>query len=1212
MRFFRLDILALLFTVAAFAQTDRGTVTGTVTDSTGAVVPTAAITATNTETKAVYETTTTATGNYTLEQMFPAVYEMTVTAAGFTKYIQRGITVQAAVTARVDIVLQVGSTSESVTVTADAPLLRTDSAEVSHNMTEQFESELPLNGAGIGSAGSGGLRNPYEFITLMPGATMDPIAGLNIRVNGLPNSTYSQRVEGQEATYTQQANNTQMIQPGVDALQEVTLQTSSFAAEYGQMAGGLINFVGKSGTNEFHGSGFEFWKNEDLNAGQPFTNSGNGHLLRPKARRNDYGGSIGGPVYIPHLYNGHNKTFFFFNIERNPTTTLHNTTFDTVPTLNMRNGNFSQILTGRNLATDSQGNAIMENTIYDPATAQTVNGQVVTTPFPGNIIPQNRFDPVATKIQALLPLPENGNLVNNYIPTWLASVTSSIITVKIDENISAKSKLSFYYSLSLYNAPYANVTDGLPAPITGARDGYQDSPTIRLNYDLTVTPTLLVHAGVGFINAWDQDRALKGVLQFNAPTQLGLVGGAYQTFTSSTPATGFPQISGLANTTYGGYNNGGTNNTLGPNNAQIYILEKPSAVFTVMKVHSDHTYKAGMEWRREAQTVDSIRGSWGVYTFSNIETALPSTNGQSLSGGAVGFPYASFLLGAVDSAYVNTPQDPQLRKIAMSAYVQDSWKVTRKLTLDYGLRWDYMTAFTEMHDRLSSFAPTVPNPSAGGLLGGTAYAGSGPGRIGGQFAKNYPYGFGPRLGVAWQLAPKTVLRAGWGLTYGSTGIYDYMTNTPANGTGFNQLSWNPTSYGFPALTLSQGLQYTQQQLYGASLNPGVIPPPGKLVSPPYWLDPQGGRPSRVNQWSIGLQREITANLLVEAAFVGNRGVWLEADSLENLNALTPQRLASVGLNVNSAVDRTLLNSPLNSSLAASMGFSTPPYSSFPLGSTVAQALRPFPQFLTIPIYWSPVGDSWYDALQTKVTKRTSHGLTLQAAFTWSQELNLGTSTIGTNPPINDVFNRGVNKSLSADSVPLVFALAFSYRTPAVTTNRWIRLATRDWSIGPMMRYQSGLPIESPTANNALSNLFFQSTFANRVPGQPLFLKDLNCRCFDPSKTFVLNPAAWSDPAAGQWGTAAGYYNDYRYQHRPDEDLSLGRTFRVRERIRFEVRALFGNVLNRTYPNDPTSSNALATQVYNSAGKTVSGFGYINTGSTYAGPRSGLLQARFEF
>jgi hypothetical protein len=348
------------------------------------------------------------------------------------------------------------------------------------------------------------------------------------------------------------------------------------------------------------------------------------------------------------------------------------------------------------------------------------------------------------------------------------------------------------------------------------------------------------------------------------------------------------------------------------------------------------------------------------------------------------------------------------------------------------------------------------------------------------------------------------------------------------------------------------------------------------------------------------------DLSIEASYVGNRAVWLSGNSMNNLNALTPQRIASFGLNSSSAADQSLLTSRMDSALAASRGFNTPLYAGFPLSTTVAQSLRPFPQFSTISANWSPLGNSWYDALQVKVTKRTSHGLTLMSGFTFAKELQLGTEG-----SYNNVFNRPVQRTISGSSQPFSLNIGADYEVPKLGPNGWTKKATGGWFIGTVLKYGSGFPIAVPSANNALSSIFFQSTFVNRVPGVPLFTQDLNCHCFDPAKTFVLNPAAWTQPAAGQWGTAAEYYNDYRGQRVPNEQANIGRRFQIREGMRLEFRAVFSNVFNRTRMNGPSAGNAQATQTYNAAGITSSGFGYISTSSA-GGPRNGMLQLRLMF
>jgi hypothetical protein len=261
-----------------------------------------------------------------------------------------------------------------------------------------------------------------------------------------------------------------------------------------------------------------------------------------------------------------------------------------------------------------------------------------------------------------------------------------------------------------------------------------------------------------------------------------------------------------------------------------------------------------------------------------------------------------------------------------------------------------------------------------------------------------------------------------------------------------------------------------------------------------------------------------------------------------------------------------------------------------------------------------LGSSWYDSLQTKLTKRVSHGLDITGAFTWSKELQLGaTSGTAGAPAVNDILNRYQNKYLSASSQPYVLATGYTYRVPALGASNWlVRNALRDWTLSGMLRYASGLPILAPAATNNLTTTLFRGTFANRVPGVPLFTQDLNCHCINPNKQFVLNPAAWTQPANGQFGTAAAYYNDYRYQRRPIEQMAFGRTFQLREGMTLQFRAEFYNVFNRTEMNNPTSTNSAATQTVNAQGNATAGFGWINTGSLGSGPRQGQLVARFQF
>jgi hypothetical protein len=660
--------------------------------------------------------------------------------------------------------------------------------------------------------------------------------------------------------------------------------------------------------------------------------------------------------------------------------------------------------------------------------------------------------------------------------------------------------------------------------------------------------------------------------------------------------------------------------------------EKPTANTSVTWVRGNHTYKAGAELRIDANLSTLYASTDGQFTFSPNETALPYLQSSSLAGGTVGFAYASFLLGAVDQLKIAPIDNMKIGKHAVGLFLQDTWKVTRKLTLDYGIRYDHQTYLKESQGRFAQFAPKIPNPSAGGQPGAVEFQGSGTtptglARCNCNFASNYPFAFGPRLGVAYQVTPKMVLRGGWAVVYAATG--------DANGATQGGLSIpNPVSspsFGQPVMTLASGVPFAP--LPFPNYDAGQFPQAGYATTqaPAVWYDQNAGRPARQTQWSIGLQRELGSNLAVEANYVGNRGVWWNAPGLVDVNALTPQRIATAGLDINNPNDVKLLSSALNSTLAISRGFNKPPFTGFPLTATVAQSLRPFPQFNSITALWAPDGDTWYHSLQAKATKRFSHGLQFTALFTWSKQLSDAAPSNVTIPgtgaqAVSDVLNRSLNKFISPYDQPFLFTLAANYTVPTLHGNKLLSWVARGWQVNTLLAYSSGLPILAPVAQNNLNTVLLryaspassQTGYANRVPGQPLFLQDLNCHCFDPNKVFVLNPAAWTQPAPGQWGTGAAYYDDYRFQRRPNENMGLGRVFRIKERYELNLRIDFNNIFNRAEMPNPTSTNAAQTQVTKN-GVPTAGFGFVATANTASvtptqtpTSRQGTVVARFRF
>ncbi len=430
------------------------------------------------------------------------------------------------------------------------------------------------------------------------------------------------------------------------------------------------------------------------------------------------------------------------------------------------------------------------------------------------------------------------------------------------------------------------------------------------------------------------------------------------------------------------------------------------------------------------------------------------------------------------------------------------------------------------------------------------------------------------------------------------------------------------------MILSQGIPANTIPSW-PNFDPGLVPSqpvavalnlPGGLG----WLDPNSGRPARQNQWSINLQREFSSNLVAEVGYVANRGVWWPAPGLHNLNGITPQLLAAHGLNLADPNTQKLLTSPLNSPLAVANGFAAAPYPGFPLTNDVNQAIRPFPQFGFIPAINDPLGKTWYDSLQAKLTKRLSRGLFASAAFTWQKNLQQGVDSNNNtfiNSPLNVVYNNILGgyqnaKSISAFDQPFLFVVSASYQVPRWNTYKPVSWLLRDWQVGVLLQYGSGLPIATPAATNNLNNQIFQPTLADRVPGQPLYLvPDLNCHCFDPNTTFVLNPKAWANPPAGTFGAGAEFYSDFRYERHPMENANINRDFRFGERVSLNLRLEFDNIFNRAYINNPQATTPFFPRSFTPGGAAAGGYGFINTviGTTQFGqPRQGMIIARLTF
>ena len=1296
----RLAGLFLICTLAAFAQGDRGTITGTVTDPTGAVVPNAGIQVTNSETSAVYKVATTNTGNYTLANLPVGMYVLTVDAPGFKKFERPGLTVQVAETVRVDAVLQVGASTDTVTVSAEAPLLKTESGEISHQVDFTDADQLPLfttNGA-AGSTGLGNIRDPLTVLNIMPGAqqTTDSV----LRVNGLPSSSQTIMVEGMDATNGLWREQNQSTQQGTDAVQEVSVQTSNYAAEYGGAGGGYLNFTMKSGTNQYHGSAYDYFVNSALNAGLPFTancnqenncatNPNSGHI-KNAVKRNDYGVTLGGPVIIPKLYNGKDKTFFFFNFEQFRQTTVTNNGLATMPTPAYEGGNFAAAEAPYLSFLNSDG--AIPNQIFDPATRRLVNGSPVESPFPNNAIPITRMDPVALYLQTFFPAPNisGGGLLNNYaIPAYSNFRNTTIPSIKIDQVLNSKMKLSGYFSLTETNSPATNGFSENLAPVAPTADR---SYTYRLNFDDTLTPTMLFHFGVGLLYydhpIYTPPSNFDAQAAKVAASGFGGAPGGYN-FTPFPANTYMPSFAGLSNAIVGGglaLGSGFFAPSPGPSGFDESDLKdiKPTANTSVTWVHGNHTFKAGADMVLEGFPQQSSIRAFGEYTFSGQQTQNPAEYGVGGITFPTGFAYASFLLGQTSNVQTSAINDTRLGNHTFGAFIQDSWKVSRKLTLELGVRWDYATLLSEQYGRMSDACFTCINPALassympGGRAGAIVYGATNNGPL----TNAYPFSLGPHVGVAYQIDSKTVFRAGGSIAYSSAADNAFLSYSVAN---FYNVS-SAGQYGVPATQLANGnpLPGVTFPLYnqypypesasgcGANGSEPCSPP-----QEPFITIPKSTRLPRIFQWSIGFQREIMPNLVVDANYVGNRGAWFTAPLLDtqSFNGLTQNMLsnlltsgpggtplygATANMSFQNPADYALLNDDINNpAVVARFPKLANPDNVYPgfsgSANTLAQALRNYPQWYGVPSFLGPpMGDTWYDSLQVKVTKRYSHGLSAQIAYTFSKSLtngaNANTSYLvptGGDTVLNDPFNLPTDKQLSGFDQPQVLVISFQYTTPKLPEGflggngfgKGLSWLARDWNVGGVLRYASGALIQSPASNITLWNtmgvggtpLNGVSNFSgggastepleNYVPGQSCLAVDPNSH-FDPTKTLALNSKAWVNQTTETFGNSAPYYSNCRWQRQPAESLSLGRTFRVKERLQLLIQAQFFNVFNRVQYPAPTGATTSTTGATTSnpfpgsaapTGALNGGYGFVNTlNGNMANPRSGQLVARFTF
>jgi hypothetical protein len=1263
----QVSLLSLLFLCASagFGQTGLATITGTIVDPSGAHVASAPVIVKSTETGTTYQGASSSTGNYTVTQLPIGDYELSVTVPGFKTYTHTQFHLAAGQTMGEDITLQVGQSTESVTVSAETSLLQTESAAVSGNFTVKQLDDLPLLTVG---ATNDGVRDYFSASRLLPGVNYCnsgtcPTGGSGNAVtvtviNGTPNNSLTTRLDGStmNPTSSRLGGATMETQSSSEAVQEVNILTSSFAPEFGAGLGAVVNVVTKSGTNNLHGTAYDYLVNTSLNAAPAYLG------VRNAIHQNDLGFTVGGPVWIPKVYNGKNKTFFFWSFEEFYQNLLNSTTISTVPIQAYRNGDFSSLISTENRLVstasgpyvDPLGRNIPSGTIFDPNdTTIAPNGQVVRNPFPGNKIPSSRFDPSAVKILSLVPQPTNpGQAGSNYLQPYNGSRRTYVPSIKVDQNLGSKLHAAFYFQKTSTSTPRTGTgADSLPDAITVSGTSGNAARTYRLNLDHTVTPTLLMHYTLG----WNDSDFLLGPEVFsNAQTTVGIPG-------AISAGRGLPLIAtgALPNVAEGGMGN------LGPQFDQHFWERRPSFVTSTTWVHGAHTYKAGFEIRQMKYPNFNFTYTGGEYLFATYNngnggltgagtvapqatvgnvsnyTTQTSLNGTAVNSGFAGFGFASFLLGGAQNIAINAPINLQTSNLQSAIFLQDSWKVNRKLTLDYGLRWDYGTYQKEQFGRYGDFSRSTPNPSASGRPGAIIYEAN----CNCNFSNNYPYAIGPRLGVAYQVNDKTVVRGGAGIVYGN------LDGSAALGASSNSATAANPGFGQIAGLLKDGIPASVQAAWPTLNNPAAGQAPGIVVPAPGLLDQNAGRPARLTQWNLTVQRTLGKDIAVEAGYIGNVGVWETAGALAPQNQLSLAQLAALGISGSKLSDPTLstaFNTTITSLTAAqktalaSAGI-TPaqllPYPNFPQNNqTVRQALAPFPQYSgAMAPLGAPLGKSWYDALQLTFTKRFSHGLTANANYTYSKTLSQTTSA--------DPFNRDLGKNLSLFDVPHQLRISAQYEIPrfssGIFSNKVLSYVVSGWGTGWYLNYQSAAIVGLPTSAGAapISNFTgYGPGPAQLIPGvspwsvdwtdksgthhtDPL---DINCHCFDVTKTQVLNPAAFTNVPDGQFAANQSSIRSFRGMRYPSENANFSRNFRIKERYVLQIRAEFTNIFNRVqyaFPlglSSPINLGNFASAPTKFAtgpnkGLYSGGFGTITPETAGAvNPRAGTIVARITF
>ncbi len=1146
----RLPFLVLLPLIAFFntsssAQTATGAITGTVLDSTQAPVNGAGVTLKNTATNETRTATTNAQGYYSFQLLPPATYRFEVNLSGFKKFVMERIPLEVGQAVPENVTLQLGEESQTVTVTDSGPQIESASSSLGTVLGNNSIIDLPTNG-----------RNSYGFAQLVPGVrapnlfTQVAYGNYNdqfLSINGSRVNVSMFLLDG--GWNSNSGFNGPGIYPPIDLVQEYKVQTSNVPAEFGNTAGGVINVVTKSGANQVHGSAYDFLRNNYFDANNFFANSA-GQAIAP-IRFNQFGGTFGGPVYIPKVYDGRNKTFFFFSYEGLRWVRSY-TTDGSMPTELQRQGDFSQTF-------NQNGQQIA---IYDPhSTIQLPNGQYARAPVPGNRLQPSQINPVSATLVGYLPVPNTvGNALtgsNNFTSALSAPTNEDTISLRVDQKITDNQKIFVRWSRNYGTVERPDVYGtGNPnfaysQPTNGTDNSHNQEATVNYNY--VVNPTTVIELGSSVLHYWlgRQNPALGF-----SPTQVGFP--SYFNNVGLTQCFPSISVSGLGATinvpdTGGGF--------IGDCQYTNQSYDTFSEYANMTKVLGAHTLKLGGDWfyNRWSQRQQP---AYNNYAFSSDFTQGPNPVVASASSG-VGF--ASFLFGAGDNGSIqSTTPGEFVGYHSYGFYFQDDWKVSPKLTLNLGLRYDFNAPWLEKYNRINSWNGTSTNTAPNGvaLTGGLEFPGVN-GLPRGQYQNNRT-NFAPRFGFAYASDKKTVIRGGFGIFYGPTNGAAFAGNMSPY-TGFAaSTNWTSTVDGVtPVNPLSNPFPNGFQRAPGSS--EGLLTLLGQSLQT---ID-RGRLNLYAEQWNFGIERTIPGSFLVSAAYAGSHGVHLY--SPVNYNQL-PDQYLSLGSGLLTQVTNPYYG------LISSGPLSTPTVQR-------GQLLRPYPQFQGITAESNSYGNSIYHSLQVKVERRFSHGFGFLLSYTFSKLIDdvLPSDTYSGFPGenfsagyIQDAYNRRADRAVATYDTPNYLTVNSNWELPFgkgktfVHGGGWSTAVLGGWQLNGIFNTHTGAPLGLTTQANTLFNYgaYGYSTNVQRPDyvGGPIYTTgSVSNRVGE-----YFNVNAFQVPASFTYGNTGRLLSYLRGPGAVQLDVSLFKEIPIRERLHMQFRAEVFNVLNHPQFDNPNT------------------------------------------